>query len=121
MVIVGKAIAAVVLSLLNWLLFVRSLELTDNCLESAHCRFTTPQGHAIDFGHGVQDHAAMFHSFAKVKLKTLILNIAQLTGQGGGGGNHKGDDGEVFHFRCGKFDRIDNELTGAPVFIVLFY
>ena len=94
---VGIAIAAVILSLLNWRLFVRGLELTDNCLESAHCRFTTPQWHAVDFGHRVQNHATVFHSFAKVKLKTLILNIAQLTGQGGGGGNHKGNDGEELH------------------------
>ena len=78
-------------------LTISDLELTDNCLESVHCRFTTPQWHAVDFGHCVQDHAAMFHSFTQIKLKTLILSIAQLTSQGGGGGNHKGDHGEELH------------------------
>ena len=55
----------------------------------------------------------MFHLFAKVELKTLILNIAQLTGQGGGRGNHKGDDGEELHccsFGCALMRNLTDKL-----------
>ena len=77
---------------------VCQLQLTYNISQLTYSHRSIVKRHPIDSGNGGLNLTSMLELLTKIELKTLILDVAQLTGQSGDGGDADGESGEKFHF-----------------------